>query len=133
VLARYPLARGQQIVLLEVGRRILVTHQTAQAVTTLGEVSDPDEVADLRARCEAGRRGTQAFSFDALLRGSSREFDAAERAVPDRIPPRAGAGRAVARAPEAPVRRGDVRSVLPEAFRSAEIETVDLTRQGARR
>lgn len=124
VLARYPIARGQQVVLLEVGRRILVAHQTAQAVTTLSEFSDPAEVADLRARCESGRRGTAAFSFDALLRRSTQEFDAAERPVADR---------SVARAPEAPVRRGDVRSMLPEAFRTAEIETVDLTRQGARR
>ena len=129
VLARYPLARGQQVVLLEVGRRILVTHQTAQSVTTLSEFSDPDDVADLRARCEAGRRGTHAFSFDALLRRSSQEFDAAERSGPALTP----ADRAVARAPDAPMRRGDVRSVLPAAFRSAEIETVDLTRQGARR
>jgi flagellar biogenesis protein FliO len=120
VLARYPVARGQQVVLLEVGRRILVTHQTAQAVTTLSEFTDADDVADLRARCEAGRRGTRDFSFDAILRRSSREFDRAE-----------SARGAVARAPEAAVGRHDVRSVLPEALRSAEIETVDLTRQGA--
>jgi len=114
VLARYPFARGHHIVLIKVGRRILVTHQSAQGITTLSEFTSHAEVADLMARCEAGARGTDQFTFDSLLRSSDREFDAPVLA--DR--------RSAANA-----QRNDARSSLPASVRSAEIETIDLTRR----
>jgi flagellar biogenesis protein FliO len=114
VLARYPFARGHHIVLIKVGRRIIVTHQSAQGITTLSEFTSHAEVADLMARCEAGARGTEQFTFDSLLRSSEREFDAP--ALADR---RSSAGS----------QRNDARSSLPASVRSAEIETIDLTRR----
>ena len=114
VLARYPFARGHHIVLIKVGRRIIVTHQSAQGITTLSEFTSHAEVADLMARCEAGARGTEQFTFDSLLRSSEREFDAP--ALSDR---RSSAGS----------QRNDARSSLPASVRSAEIETIDLTRR----
>ena len=114
VLARYPFARGHHIVLIKVGRRILVTHQSAQGITTLSEFTSHAEVADLIARCEAGARGTDQFTFDSLLRNSDREFDAPSLA--DR--------RSVAKP-----QRNDTRANLPAAVRGAEIETIDLTRR----
>jgi len=71
VLARYPVARGQQVVLLKVGRRVIVAHQGAQGMQSLSEFTGEAEVADLLARCEAGARAAGPFSFDALLRQSS--------------------------------------------------------------
>lgn len=119
VLARYPVARGQHIVLLKVGRRVIVTHQSAQGMKTLSEFSGEAEVADLIGRCEAGARASSPFSFDALLRQSGKSIDAHEQA--------AGAdARAVAAAPRG--RRADPRDALPALMRDAEIETVDLTR-----
>ncbi|HAW95818.1 MAG TPA: hypothetical protein DCX60_06040, partial [Phycisphaerales bacterium] len=50
IMARYPVARGEHVVLLEVGRRILVVHQASGSMTTLSELTDRDEVADMRAR-----------------------------------------------------------------------------------
>jgi flagellar biogenesis protein FliO len=114
VMARYPFARGHHIVLIKVGRRIIVTHQSAQGITTLSEFTSHAEVADLMARCEAGARGTEQFTFDSLLRSSEREFDAP--ALADR---RSSAGS----------QRSDARSSLPASVRSAEIETIDLTRR----
>ena len=124
VLARYPVARGQHVVLLKVARRVLVVHQGGAGMQVLSEFSGADEVADLLARCEAGSRGTAQFSFDSLLRQSSKSHDAAEVSDAPR------GARAVARAPSA-----ETLAALPEAFRGAEIERVDLTarrRGGAR-
>ena len=112
ILARYPVARGQQVVLLKVGRRVLVVHQGAQAMQTLSEFSEADDVADLITRCEAGTKNakdpTRDFSFDALLRTAGKSFDE-----------ETGASRAA---------RIDPRDALPAVMRGAEIETVDLTR-----
>ncbi len=109
VLARYPIARGQQIVLLKVGRRVIVTHQGPQGMQPLSEFAAEADVADLVARCEAGSRASGPFSFDALLRQSGGKLDAAS---------------SVAARPSA----GPVREALPPFMRGAEIETVDLTR-----
>lgn len=108
VLARYPIARGQQVVLLKVGRRVIVTHQGAQGMQALSEFSAEADVADLLARCEAGSRAASGFSFDALLRQSNKAHEKPE------TPPAAV--------------RTDRRTALPEFMRNAEIETVDLTR-----
>ncbi|MFN9125163.1 MAG: flagellar biosynthetic protein FliO [bacterium] len=114
VLARYPFARGHHIVLIKVGRRVLVTHQSAQGIQTLSEFTSQADVADLIARCEAGSRGTDQFTFDSLLRNSDREFDAPSARE-----------RGVVQKPQ----RADTRSGLPASVRGAEIETIDLTRR----
>ena len=122
VLARYPFARGHHIVLIKVGRRVLVTHQSAQGIQTLSEFSSPSEVADLIARCEAGARGTDQFSFDSLLRTNDREFDA-----PRQQPVLLGQGNKPA--PRTARPSTGLRESLPPAARTAEIETIDLTKR----
>ena len=67
VLARYPVARGQQLLLLRVAGRIVLLHQSRQTMTPLSEVTDPDEVASLQARIEAGSRAGAVGRFQALL------------------------------------------------------------------
>ncbi len=53
ILARYPIARTQRLVLLRVGQRVILCCQTngakaaAGAMTTLTELSDPEEVASI--------------------------------------------------------------------------------------
>jgi flagellar biogenesis protein FliO len=61
VLARFPVARTQQIMLLKVAGRVVLVHQTRSTMTTLSEISDPDEVAALLARIEAGSRSSARF------------------------------------------------------------------------
>jgi flagellar biogenesis protein FliO len=114
VMARYPFARGHHIVLIKVGRRVLVTHQSAQGIQTLSEFTSQADVADLIARCEAGSRGSDQFTFDSLLRNSDREFDAPSARE-----------RGVVQKPQ----RAETRSGLPASVRGAEIETIDLTRR----
>ncbi len=67
VLARYPIARGQQLVLLKLGRRIVLLHHGKAAMTMLSEISDPDETAALLARVEADSRRNRTGRFQALL------------------------------------------------------------------
>lgn len=66
ILARYPVGRGQTLVLLKIGRRVLLLHQTATAMITLSEVTDAAELANLLSRIEAGGR-TPERGFDAAL------------------------------------------------------------------
>ncbi|MCL4220547.1 MAG: hypothetical protein KJZ65_04170 [Phycisphaerales bacterium] len=73
VLARYPVARTQKLVLLRVGRRIVLACQSgsvrggAGSMSTLAEFSDPDDVAALlRSVREADNTGSQAEFREAL-------------------------------------------------------------------
>lgn len=70
VLARYPLGRGQSLVLLKLDRRVLVLCQSASgrvrggaATHTLSEITDPDEVASIIAKSEG------AGGFNDVLHG----------------------------------------------------------------
>ncbi|MHC4990141.1 MAG: FliO/MopB family protein [Planctomycetota bacterium] len=67
VLARYPVGRGQHLVLLQLGRRLVLAHQSAGGMSAITEVVDPDEVASLLSRVEAATGGTQR-SFQTALR-----------------------------------------------------------------
>lgn len=58
VLGRYPIGRGQQLVLLKLVGRIVLLHQGRHGVAALSEITEPDEVAALLARVEASRRST---------------------------------------------------------------------------
>jgi hypothetical protein len=78
VLARYPVARGQTLVLLHVGRRVIVAFHTVSrrggaAMTPISEVTDPEEVADLLLRT----READAESADASFREAVASAEAA--------------------------------------------------------
>ena len=80
ILARFPIGRGQNLVLLQLGRRIVLVYQTKTAMTALSEMSDPDEVAQLLARVEAGSSEKQSAGFHKVLSrlaadGSRREWE----------------------------------------------------------
>lgn len=83
VLGRYPLGRGQTLVLLQVDRRILLLCQSASGrfgrvitTSTLSEIADPDEVASIFAKAN----GTEAPFNDMLTsyeaQGEAPEIDA---------------------------------------------------------
>ncbi len=59
VHARYPVARGQHLVLVQVGPRMLLVHQGGGAMRTLSEFSG-DELVQLRERLDGGR-SSEAF------------------------------------------------------------------------
>lgn len=72
VLARYPFGRGRQIALVQVGERVLCLHEGTAGVTTLCELRDPNEVASLRARIDAGSPERERFERE-LVRETSRQ------------------------------------------------------------
>lgn len=109
VLARFPVGRGRQLLLLECGPRILLLEETKSrgggGLQTLSEFTTPEEVADLRTRIEAANRPSDA-SFRQDLERSLETYS------------RTGA----------PVSFGQ--GAIPGAD---SIETVDLTRRRPRR
>ncbi|HLO39520.1 MAG TPA: hypothetical protein VK176_00745 [Phycisphaerales bacterium] len=76
VLARYPVQRGQTLVLLKVGPRIILTCQsrpsrfTAASMSTLCEFTEPDQVAELvrLTANPADASATRPGGFEAILR-----------------------------------------------------------------
>lgn len=105
ILARFPVGRGQQLLLIKLGRRIVLAHQAGSSMTTISEVTEPEEVASLLGRMEAGSSGRDAAKFQATLNDFVQEHEAAGR-------------RKAASAPR----------TLP----SMEAELVDLTRRPSR-
>lgn len=83
VLARYPVGRGQSLVLLRVHRRVLVVGQCSSpaSLTTLSEFSQPDEVASLLAAVREHDRRAGGAGFSALMQraGPKRDEDRAGR------------------------------------------------------
>jgi hypothetical protein len=50
VLARAPVGRGQQVLAVRFGPKVLCVHQGRDGMRTLAELSDPAEVASFLAR-----------------------------------------------------------------------------------
>jgi flagellar biogenesis protein FliO len=102
VLARYPLARGQNLILLKLARRILLLHQSGGGVTALCELTDANEVATLLARLEAGSNMAVAAKFRATLQQFTAEGQVHSNS------------------------HGSKRTALPPG----DVEIIDLTRRG---
>lgn len=107
VLARYPIARGQSLIVLRMARRILLLHHTGSTMVTLSEAADPEEVASILARLEAGSRAPGASRFRAKLR----DFDAEHDRVlaQEGLKPRNGPGDALDRGEIVDLTRGSGR------------------------
>jgi flagellar biogenesis protein FliO len=76
VLARYPVGRGQHLVVLKLARRILLVHQAGTSMTTLSEISEPDEVAQVLGRLEAGANRATKAGFNAMLKRFEHDHEA---------------------------------------------------------
>lgn len=51
VLARRPIAPRQEVILVEIGARVLVIGATRESLSRLGELTGAEEIAALRSRC----------------------------------------------------------------------------------
>jgi flagellar biogenesis protein FliO len=67
VLGRYPVGRAQSLVLLKLGGRLVLVHQTRAGMSPISEVSEPQEVAALLGRVEAAGRA-RGSGFHGLLK-----------------------------------------------------------------
>lgn len=73
VLGRAPLAGKQVTQLVRVGHKLVLVAITPEGAKALTEITDPDEVAQLVAACDAGRGRGATAEFDALLREMERQ------------------------------------------------------------
>ena len=63
VLGRVPISQKQQLQLVRMGPKLLLVSSSGSGMQTLGEISDPAQVEQMVAMCQANRAGgiTQSF------------------------------------------------------------------------
>lgn len=66
VLSRTVLAPKQQVMLLQVGKRVIVVGESNGAMATLAQIDDPDEIAQLVGRLQE-EHSTRAGAFGSLF------------------------------------------------------------------
>jgi hypothetical protein len=100
VLGRYPIARGQMLVLLRVDRRVLLLGHTlpgrggSGGFNTLAEIGDPDEVAALLLKARDARGESAANQFaDVIARMERGELGEREVDQQRRVQVSRGGGR----------------------------------------
>lgn len=83
VLGRYPIARGQTLVLLQMDQTVLLVAQTygrgTASLSTLSEVTDPDRVASLLMKARESEGESVSQKFKVLMERLNSE--PAERAI----------------------------------------------------
>ncbi len=83
VLGRYPIARGQTLVLLKVDQRVLLLSQSQATrghcggFTTLSEITDPGDVASILAKVGESEASGPASRFNAMLADADGHHDTA--------------------------------------------------------
>ena len=69
VLGRYPVSRGQTLVLMKLDRRVLLLSQRpTEGLRTLCEITEPEEVASLLLKTQGDEQRKQAERFGGVLR-----------------------------------------------------------------
>ncbi len=79
VLARYPVGRGQSLVMLQMDQRILLLNQTGQGFQTLAEITDPEEVASLLIKTRDEENDSLSTRFTGLLKRFERDPEIVDR------------------------------------------------------
>lgn len=107
ILARFPIARGQTLVLLQLDRRVLLLNQTPAGFATLTELVDAEEVASIVRKCEAGSRNGRdgAGGFDTVLRAMERDPEVATGRLDGGAPARRAATAGEDNGPKDPISR----------------------------
>ncbi len=78
VLGRYPVAKGQTLVLLQLDRRVLLLAQTAAGFSTLAEITEPTDVASILAKARDEEGASHSARFNSILSALSRDPDTAD-------------------------------------------------------
>lgn len=81
VVARTHLSPRQSIAVVRLGRRLLVVGQTADNLTPLGVVEDPEEVSELLGEIESGKATSAVGHFNKVFQKTNDEFAAADEAA----------------------------------------------------
>jgi len=86
ILARYPVARGQTLLVIKLGRRIILAHHGGGTMRALCETADADEVARLLGRLESGASEREAAKFARTLERFRAEYDEPSTPAPLEVP-----------------------------------------------
>jgi len=73
VVARYPVARNQSLVLLQLHNRLLLTAQSSAGFQTLAEITDADEIAGILSKADDGKGTSAAARFKQALSALERD------------------------------------------------------------
>lgn len=85
VLSRSVIAPKQQLLLVQVGRRVIVVGDSGAQLSPLAQIDEPDEVAGLLAQLESEKRPS-ARAFGSLFGRAQEKFDEAEVKASDPRP-----------------------------------------------
>jgi flagellar biogenesis protein FliO len=83
VLSRMPLGPRQQVILLQVGRRIVVVGESGTQLTALSELTDPDEIAALVGQIEQDKAPSVGAAFGGLFSRARQPFEAPPPEAPE--------------------------------------------------
>ena len=83
VVSRSPLSPKQQVMILRVGKRLLVVGDSAGQLSTLTEISDPDEVASMVGQLREEKSSSTGAAFGSLFGRFSRKFEPSESELRD--------------------------------------------------
>ena len=75
VLGRTYLSPRQSVTVVKLGRRILVIGQTADQLSPLASISDPEEVSELAGLCESSGRHSATTTFRKIFQRMDREYE----------------------------------------------------------
>lgn len=92
VLSRTPLAPKQQLLMIQVGRRIVLASDSGGQMNSLCEISDPDEVAALIGQMLEEKAAASPRSFGSLFGRMRRGFDEQAAAGESGLPGETAAG-----------------------------------------
>ena len=82
VLARAYLSGKHQIAVVQIGRRLLVVGESGQQLTTLCQITDPDEAAALVGQLRGDKSETAAGSIANAFRQAAKRFHAEDSLPP---------------------------------------------------
>lgn len=91
VLGRYPIARGQTLILLKVDRRVLLVAQCmglrggAPVLSTLCEMTEPEDVASLLAKTREADGESMAERFQSMLHRFGQAPDGAAASIVEEV------------------------------------------------
>jgi flagellar protein FliO/FliZ len=74
VLARQNISPKQQLMLVQVGRRVVMVGNSGGQMNALSEITDPDEIADVMSKCNR-RKKAAADAFSDLFGKAEKEFE----------------------------------------------------------
>ena len=82
VLSRCPISPRQQVLLLQVGRRIVVAADSNSQLSCLTQITDPDEVAALLGELRRERSAPSSGAFNSLFAKAAKSFGLATEPEP---------------------------------------------------